>query len=267
MIATYLYGLLAMLLVAVAAWPFSVIRKDVSIVDSIWSTMFVAGAAVYASAAPESGLRTQLILALLLLWAVRLAGYLTWRNWGEPEDRRYQAIRAKYQPHFAIKSLFVVFLFQAALAWIVSLPLWPALTQDQAFTAIDVIAVLLWSVGMSFESIADWQLARFKANPLNAGKVLDRGVWHYTRHPNYFGECLIWWGFFFFALSGGAWWSIVSPLLMTWLLLKFSGVVMLEQTIGERRPAYREYIARTNAFIPGKPRPAASDIHAGGYPS
>ncbi|MBI1424994.1 MAG: DUF1295 domain-containing protein [Gammaproteobacteria bacterium] len=254
---TYIYGLAAMLLLAFATWIGSVVRKDVSIVDSIWSLMFLVGAAVYASAAPEYGLRTQVILALLLLWALRLALYLTWRNWGEPEDRRYQAIRARYQPHFALKSLVIIFVFQAMLAWIISLPLWPALTHGNSFNVLDGIAIVLWSGGMLFETIGDWQLARFKADPANKGKVMDRGLWRYTRHPNYFGECLIWWGFFLFALGSGAWWSVLSPLLMTWLLLKFSGVVMLEQTISERRPAYREYIARTNAFVPGKPRAVA----------
>ena len=262
---TYIYGLLAMLLLAFATWIVSVVRKDVSIVDSIWSLMFLAGAAVYASAAPEYGLRAQVILALLLLWALRLALYLTWRNWGESEDRRYQAIRARNQPHFALKSLFIIFGFQALLAWIISLPLWPALTHSNSFSVLDGIAIVLWSSGMLFETVGDWQLARFKADPTNKGQVMDRGLWRYTRHPNYFGECLIWWGFFLFALSTGAWWSVLSPLLMTWLLLKFSGVVMLEQTISERRPAYREYIARTNAFIPGKPRQVAPTVKVEGH--
>lgn len=251
---TFIYGLLAMLLLAFLTWILSVLRKDVSIVDSVWSLMFLAAAGVFASAAPDYGMRTQIILGFLLLWAVRLAGYLTWRNWGEPEDRRYQLIRAKYEPHFAFKSLGIIFVFQALLAWIISLPLWPALTHNQTFSFWDVAAVALWLTGMTFETVGDWQLARFKADPANKGKVMDRGLWHYTRHPNYFGECLIWWGFFLFALSTGAWWTILSPLLITWLLLKFSGVVMLEKTIVERRPAYRDYIARTNAFIPGRPR-------------
>jgi steroid 5-alpha reductase family enzyme len=262
---TYIYGLLAILVLAFATWIVSVIRKDVSIVDSIWSLMFLSAAAVYASAAPDYGLRSQLILALLLLWAVRLASHLTWRNWGEPEDRRYQAIRAKYQPHFAIKSLGIIFGFQAVLAWIISLPLLPALSHSNSFSPWDGLAFALWLTGILFESVADWQLARFKANPANKGKVMDRGLWRYTRHPNYFGECLIWWGFFVFAVSAGAWWSVISPLLITWLLLKFSGVVMLEQSISERRPAYRDYIARTNAFIPGKPKPPVTNMKVEGH--
>jgi steroid 5-alpha reductase family enzyme len=263
---TLAYGFLAMLALACLTWIVSVWRRDVSIVDSIWSLMFLAAASVYASAAPQDSLRIQIILGLLLLWALRLSVYLTWRNWGEGEDRRYQAIRAKYEPHFAIKSLAIIFGFQAVLAWIIALPLWPALTIQTAITPWDVAAMLLWLTGMTFETVGDWQLARFKADPANKGKVMDRGLWYYTRHPNYFGECLIWWGFFAFALSAGAWWTILSPLLLTWLLLKFSGVVMLEGSIVERRPAYREYIARTNAFVPGRPKKTARNAAMEGHP-
>ncbi|MEJ2440126.1 MAG: DUF1295 domain-containing protein [Gammaproteobacteria bacterium] len=254
---TYLYGLLAMSLLAFLTWGLSIWRRDVSIVDNIWSLLFLAGAAVYVSASQHYDWQAKLILALLLIWALRLAAYLTWRNLGEPEDRRYREIREKYQPHFAFKSLFIIFLFQAGLAWIISLPLWPALTVSHTLSGWDLAGIVLWSVGMLFETVGDWQLARFKRLPANQGKVMDRGLWRYTRHPNYFGECLIWWGFYLFGLSAGAWWSIVSPLLMTWLLLKFSGVVMLEQTISQRRPAYADYIARTNAFLPWRPHASA----------
>ena len=115
---------------------------------------------------------------------------------------------------------------------------------------------------MIFEGIGDWQLSRFKADPENHGKVMDRGLWRYTRHPNYFGECLIWWGFSLFALAAGAWWTVVGPLLLTYMLLKFSGVTLVEQTIVERRPAYREYITRTNAFIPGMPKQGMYASHS-----
>ena len=247
----YLYGLAAMTALAVLTWLLSVIKRDVSIVDSIWSLMILAGGTVYAAASDEYGPRISLILGLLLLWALRLSLYLTWRNWGEAEDRRYREIRNKYSPQFALKSLGIIFLLQAVLAWIISLPLWPALSHSIALQSLDVLAIALWLVGMGFETIGDWQLARFKADPANRGKVLDHGLWRYTRHPNYFGEALIWWGFYLFAVSAGAWWTLPAPLLMTWLLLKFSGVVLLEQTISERRPAYRQYIESTNAFIPG----------------
>jgi len=256
----YLSGLLAMLALGFLTWLLSIYLRDVSIVDSVWPLMFLAAAVVFAMHADSFELRSGIILSLVLLWAVRLSVHLTWRNWGEPEDRRYQAIREKYSPNFALKSLFIIFGFQAVLAWLIAMPLWPALTQAIAFSAWDALGIGLWSIGMFFETVGDWQLARFKADPANKGKVMDRGLWRYTRHPNYFGECLIWWGLYAFAVGSGAWWTIPGPLLITWLLLKFSGVVMLEASIADRRPGYRAYIARTNAFIPGPPRTTAAEL-------
>jgi steroid 5-alpha reductase family enzyme len=250
----YLSGLGLMILIAVFTWIISVKKHDVSIVDSIWSLMILAGGAVFYLSSEIWGLRNTMILSLLLIWALRLSLYVTWRNWGEGEDRRYKKIRDKYSPNFAAKSLGIIFIFQAIVAWIISLPLWPALADHGELHIIDFIAILLWCAGMYFESFADWQLARFKANPANRGKVMDRGLWRYTRHPNYFGETLVWWAFYLFALTSGAWWTLPAPLLMTWLLLKFSGVALLEEDITERRPAYREYIKSTNAFLPWKPR-------------
>ncbi|MDR9435934.1 MAG: DUF1295 domain-containing protein [Thiohalophilus sp.] len=250
MLSLYLYGLAGMLTLGVFTWLLSLCMRDVSIVDSIWSLMFLAAALVYALTVPLET-RGWLVLFLVTLWALRLSLHLTWRNWGEPEDRRYQAIRGKYSPHFAIKSLFIIFIFQMVLASVAALPLLPAMVQPAPLNLFDALGLLLWVVGMSFETIGDWQLARFKANPDNQGKVMQSGLWRYTRHPNYFGEWCIWWGFFFLAAATGGWWTIVSPLLMTFLLLRFSGVTLLEQDIGERRPAYRDYIRQTNAFFPG----------------
>ncbi len=187
---------------------------------------------------------------------MRLSLYLTWRNWDKEEDSRYREIRDRHEPGFWWKSLFIIFTFQALLAWVIVLPLWPALVLEESFSLWDFTALALWATGMVFEAVSDQQLALFKADPANRSKVLDEGLWRYTRHPNYFGECLIWWGFYGFAVSVGAWWTIVGPLLMTWLLLKFSGVSLLEKTITERRPAYLDYIRRTNAFIPGRTRHA-----------
>lgn len=252
--SAYAMGLAAVLVLATLTWLVSVVKRDVSIVDGVWSLMLLAAAVVYSSAVQDYTSRSSLILTLVLLWALRLAIHIMWRNWGEPEDRRYRDIRRKYEPNFAIKSLGIIFVFQALLAWIISMPLWPALTVLIEITAVDMVAVALWTVGMVFETVGDWQLARFTSDPANRGKVMDRGLWRFTRHPNYFGECLIWWGFYVFAVPVGAWWTIVGPLLLTYMLLRFSGVTLLEQTIVERRPGYREYIKRTNAFIPGPPR-------------
>jgi len=249
-------GLAAMLLLAVGGWLLSLAKRDVSIVDSLWSLFFLMTVLVYA-ASTTTGPRTALLVSLVAVWAVRLAGYLTWRNWGEPEDRRYQAIRERNQPGFAWKSLYLVFGLQAILAWIIAMPLFAGISATAPLTALDYAGVALWAFGFGFETIGDWQLARFKANPANRGRVLDSGLWRYTRHPNYFGEATLWWGFYLIALAGGGWWTVFAPLLMTILLLKVSGVSLLEQDIHERRPAYREYIARTNAFLPGRRREAA----------
>jgi len=258
MISLYFQALLVMLALGFVTWLLSVVRRDVSIVDSIWSLMFLAAAIVYLQHNEAIGTREILIFILVLIWALRLAGYLTWRNWGQPEDSRYQQIREKYSPHFALKSLLIIFVFQASLAWLVSLPLLVTLATPQSLSLLDGFAISLWLVGMGFETIADLQLHRFKSDANNKGKVLDTGLWRYSRHPNYFGEFCIWWGFYLFAVSSGGWWTILSPLMMSFLLLRFSGVALLEKDIHERRPAYQAYIARTNSFIPGKPRDLAT---------
>lgn len=250
----YLWGLAAVLLAGIITWLISLVKQDVSIVDTLWPLMFIITAWVYAAAMPQPGPRTTLLLILVNLWALRLAGYITWRNWGEPEDRRYQEIRRRNEPDFARKSLYLVFGLQALLAWIISLPLLGGIAAPSPVGLLDGIGVLLWLAGLAFEAGGDYQLARFKANPANRGQVMDRGLWRYTRHPNYFGDFCVWWGFYLIALGGGAWWSLVSPLLMSFFLLRVSGVALLEKDIGERRPAYRAYIARTNAFFPGPPR-------------
>jgi steroid 5-alpha reductase family enzyme len=197
------------------------------------------------------------MLALLLVWAVRLAGYITLRNWGHGEDRRYAAMRQRHGAHFGIKSLFMVFGLQATLAWVVGLPLLAGLTHTAPLNLLDAAGALLALTGLLLEAVADAQLSRFRRQPRAQGAVMDRGLWGWSRHPNYFGEACLWWGLALMGLAAGGWavaWCLVSPLLMTWLLLKVSGVALLEQDIGERRPAYRDYIARTSAFFPRPPR-------------
>ena len=252
-------GLIAAL--AVLTWLASVVRRDVSLVDRTWS-VFIAGAAiVYALLLPAPGERGLWMLLLVVAWAARLALFITRRNWGHGEDRRYQQIRARNQPNFAFKSLYLIFALQAVLAWIVSAPFFAGmsgnLTSAEPVGWLDAVGIAVTAFGIVFEAIGDAQMSIFKKDPSNKGQVMDRGVWRYTRHPNYFGETCVWWGFWLMALSGAGWgglWSAVSPLLMTVLLLKVSGVSLLEKDISERRPAYRDYIARTNAFVPGWPR-------------
>jgi steroid 5-alpha reductase family enzyme len=251
-----LLALAAIAVLAVAGWLLSVARRDVSIVDSLWSLFFLLAVLVYAANTTTSEPRATIVLILVTLWALRLAGYLTWRNWGEPEDRRYQAIRARNEPGFAWKSLYLVFGLQGLLAAIIAMPLFAGVGGG-ALNVLDYAGIALWLIGFCFETIGDLQLARFKADPANRGRVLDTGLWRYTRHPNYFGETTLWWGYYLIAAAAGGWWTVFAPLLMTLLLLKVSGVSLLEQDIHERRPAYRDYIARTNAFLPWRPRGTA----------
>lgn len=253
-LTAYLNGLLAVLVMMVLAWLLSLKLNNVSIVDSLWSLAFLLAALVYAATLSDTGPRMALVLGLVAIWALRLAGYITWRNWGEGEDRRYQAIRANNQPYFEYKSLYIVFGLQGVLAWVISVPLLAAMAGSTPLGGLDALAVMLWLVGFTFEAGGDWQLQRFKADPQNAGKVMDRGLWRYTRHPNYFGDFCIWWSFYLFALAAGGWWAIISPVLMSLFLLKVSGVALLEKDIGQRRPQYADYIRRTNAFFPGPPK-------------
>jgi steroid 5-alpha reductase family enzyme len=254
----------ALILVAsTLTWALSVVLRDVGIVDSMWSIFFLLAALVYGSSGDATGPRQTVIVTLVAIWALRLAIYLTWRNWGEPEDHRYVEIRRRNQPGFALKSLLIVFWLQAVLAWVISMPLYAAATGVTPLGLLDYVGIALWATGFFFESVGDYQLARFKSDTGNAGRVLDTGLWRYTRHPNYFGDFCVWWGFFLIALSAGGWWTILSPLLMSLLLLKVSGVTLLEKDISDRRPAYARYITRTNAFFPGPPRARAGVAEQG----
>jgi steroid 5-alpha reductase family enzyme len=252
-----LTGLAGIALGGSITWLASVLRRDVSLVDRVWG-LFIAGAALaYAWQVPSVGSRGLWMTGLVTAWGLRLSLFITWRNWGHGEDRRYQAIRARNQPHFPLKSLVLVFALQAVLAWTVSMPFLVAVATPTSLGLLDGLGICLAGGGLLVEALADAQMARFRADPAHQGRVMDRGLWRYSRHPNYFGETCVWWGLWLMAVSGAGWggaWTVVSPLLMTFLLLKVSGVSLLEQDIGERRPGYRDYIARTNAFIPGWPR-------------
>lgn len=250
----WLSALPFMAVLALAAWAVSTARRNVGLVDIFWSLFLLLAAAVYVFFSPDPGARALLTLALVAAWSLRLAGYLAARNWNAPEDHRYRAIRARNEPGFAWKSLYIVFGLQAVLAWLVAAPLAAAIGAPGPLGAVDIAGAVLVMFGIVWETIGDAQLARFKADAANAGRVMDSGLWRYSRHPNYFGEFCVWWGFFVIALGAGAWWTVLSPLLMSVLLLRVSGVTLLERDIGERRPAYSDYVARTNAFFPGPPK-------------
>jgi steroid 5-alpha reductase family enzyme len=246
----------ALLAVAMLAmWLLSLTLHNVAVADIFWPLGFVLVAALSARA-DGYGSRKALIGVLVAVWSVRLATHLYLRNRGHGEDPRYRAMRRRWGARFPVVSLFTVFVFQGALLWIVSLPLQVAMTsrEPRDFTALDGLGVALWVCGFAFESVGDFQLTRFKSDPAHAGKVMDRGLWRYTRHPNYFGDATAWWGIGLIALSTHRWWAVVGPLVMTVLLMRVSGVPLLERRMKRTRSDYEEYAARTSAFVPMPPK-------------
>lgn len=256
-LATSLEALASLLGLMTAVWVVSLVRRDVSTVDLFWGISFLVVAWVYFAAAEVTLTRHVVVLGLVHLWGLRLSLYLLRRNWGKPEDRRYRAMRERRGARFAWTSLFIVFWLQAALAWVISLPLHAALVSSVPveLTVIDWCGAILFVIGLGFEAVGDWQLARFKADSANTGHVCDRGLWRYTRHPNYFGEALLWWGLWCFALATpGAGWTVIAPVLITLLLLNVSGVSLIEQELRHTKTGYQAYVARTSAFVPWFPR-------------
>lgn len=241
-------------------WAVSTRLRDVSIIDPFWPAAFVVLGLAYGLALDAPfGARGWLMLALLGLWTLRLGSYLLWRWFQhDEEDHRYAAMRENRGDAFVLSSLWVVFWLQAGLAWVVAAPVFASLGQGPELGVLAWVGAAVWAVGMFFEAGADWQLSRFKSDPANKGQVLDSGLWALTRHPNYFGNFTIWWGLYLIAVDAGGlgWASAYGPAFMSFLLLKVSGVAMLEKDIGERRPAYADYIRRTNAFFPGPKRSA-----------
>ncbi len=250
-----------MLALAVAAWGLSLKLRDVSIVDSLWSIFFIVFTVLFAWRMGIDAMASYVLVALILLWGLRLSVYITARNHGKGEDRRYQAIRARNQPNFEFKSVYIVFILQMVLAAVIVQPVVPILNQAQDANGLTYAGFVIAAFGASFETIADWQMARFKAARTKAmrgaqDEVMNRGLWRYSRHPNYFGEAVFWWGIWIASASMGGAWTLFSPLLMTWLLTRVSGVPLLEADLQQRSAAYREYLTTTPRFVPGRPRVA-----------
>lgn len=246
-------------IVMLATWLASLPLRNASIVDVVWGLGFVAVAWVVRLQGTADALRQGLIVAMVTIWGLRLAGYLWWRNHGKDEDYRYRAMRKKWGARFPVISLVTVFALQGVLMWVVSLPVQLAQTREGTGIGVfSVFGVAVWLIGLTFESVGDVQLARFKADPANAGRVMDRGLWRFTRHPNYFGDACAWWGIGLVAVDAGgvAWWGVIGPVVMTVLLLKVSGVALLERSLHKRKPEYAAYAARTSAFFPRPPKAA-----------
>lgn len=257
MITFGLWAFAASLAVLVPTWVVSLVKRDASVADIAWGLAFCAIAGVLQWTFPNGGTRQQLMTVLVAVWGVRLSAYLAWRNHGKPEDSRYVAMRAKAPSTFPYVSLVTVFVLQAGLATLIALPVVAMTYWDPppSLGPLDYAGIALWAIGLLVEVTADTQLARFKADPANKGKVMDRGLWGRSRHPNYFGEAVHWWGLGLLGVSAGAWWSLAGPALLTFLLLRVSGVSLMEKTITERRPEYADYIRRVPAFLPTGPGP------------
>jgi steroid 5-alpha reductase family enzyme len=237
----------------IGVWLISLLKKDASIVDIFWGLGFALIATVSAAMGDGYGPRKTLIVLLTAVWGFRLAIHIFWRNKGKGEDFRYMAMRLRFGKHFSLVSLITVFGLQGLLMWIISLPLRMAQISPSParLGVLDWIGAAVWLIGFVFESVGDFQLALFKFDDGNRGKVMNRGLWKYTRHPNYFGDSLVWWGFFLIALSvPRGIWTVISPLIMTGLLMKVSGVALLEKTLIKTKPDYRDYVRKTSAFVP-----------------
>jgi steroid 5-alpha reductase family enzyme len=249
-VVTLLFGLGC----AAFLWLLSLRLRDVSIIDIFWGPGIAAMVNIHAAMASNVGLRGFLALFLVNIWALRLAAHIWARHRGE--DHRYGAMRKKFGDRWWWWSFFQIFLLQIILIWFLPAPLAAAVESGALPLGwLDHAGVALAGAGLAFEAVADWQLTRFKRDPRNEGQVMDRGLWHLSRHPNYFGEAMMWWGFLLIGLGGGgAWWIVLSPVIVTLLLLKVSGVTLMEDGIEDRRPAYAAYKRRVNAFVPWPPR-------------
>ncbi len=251
-----LIAAITIMCVMVATWLLSLALKNASIVDIVWGLGFVITSWVLALTIDGDSTRQILLAVMVGAWGLRLGGYLAKRNIGHGEDWRYKAMRKKKGARFGLISLVTVFGLQGVLMWVVSLPvMFGNSDATPGVGPLAVIGVMVWAVGLSFEAVGDWQLAKFKRDPNNAGKVMQTGLWSLTRHPNYFGDALLWWGIGIVgAETGTGVVGFIGPVVMTVFLLRVSGVPMLERSLMKRREGYAEYAARTSAFIPRPPK-------------
>jgi steroid 5-alpha reductase family enzyme len=247
---------LAVLAYVTAIWLLSLALRNASIIDIFWGLGFVLLGSLYHTALDGYGARSVLITTLVIIWGLRLSGYILWRNRGKGEDYRYLRWRERAGEKFWWASFFRVFLLQGMLLWVISMPLLAAnnAAEPDEITALDVIGTVVWAIGFFFEAVGDWQMARFRGNPANEGTVMDRGLWRYTRHPNYFGDATQWWGFFIIAAgTTDGWITVFSPLIMTFLLVRVSGAALLERGLKKSKPGYAEYVKGTSGFVPWLP--------------
>lgn len=254
LLATALVGLAVVVGAMTLLWGVSLLLRDASIVDPFWGPGFFLVTTAYLVVEGGTSLRGWLTWAFVGLWAARLGSHLLRRNRSEGEDPRYASWREEHGASYWWVSLFQVFWLQAGILWVVAFPLLVSVRSTAPLGLWDGLGAALFLTGFLVEALADAQLRRFRRDPANRGRVLDSGLWRYSRHPNYFGDAVLWWGLWLVAVGGGGAWTVFSPVVMTFLLLKVSGVALLEKDIEERRPEYAEYVRRTSAFVPLPPR-------------
>ena len=253
----YFSGLLLIVIAATMLWIVSVFIKNASIVDPFWGLGFLIAGVFYFYKTDGLEIRKLIVLTLLAIWGLRLSIYLAWRNFGKGEDFRYQQFRKDYgEKRYWWISFFQVFLLQSVLLWLISAPLLSAqfYSGGNDLNYFDYAGILIWIIGFMFEAGGDIQLARFKSDLNNKGKVLNTGFWKYTRHPNYFGDVTVWWAFGLFSVAAGDYIPLLSSLLMTLLIIKVSGVAMLEKTLKTTKTEYKDYVENTSAFFPWFPK-------------
>ena len=243
------------IIVMTGLWAISLVLRDSSIVDIWWGVGFVVLAwTAWALAGTGSG-SGLLACVLVSIWGLRLSIHLARRNIGKGEDPRYVAMRAKAGSAWPMRSLYMVFWLQGVIMWIVCLPVLATVASgNQAEPLIAIVGSAVFAVGFCFETVGDWQLTKFKADPGNSGKVMNIGLWRYTRHPNYFGDATVWWGLWLIAVSAGAWWTVIGPALINFMLVRVSGKALLEKGMAETRPGYADYVSRTSGFFPLPPK-------------
>jgi steroid 5-alpha reductase family enzyme len=256
--AAWLAAGLVILAAVTALWALSLVLHDSSIVDIFWGAGFVlvVWSVIAIGPAGDLPLRGWLVALLVTCWGLRLSLHILWRNRGKGEDYRYRKWREEAGAPWWWRSYFKVFLLQGVIMWLVAAPVVAVVGSrpQPPLGWAEVLGAAVWLVGFVFEAAGDRQLSRFKADPANKGRLFSGGVWRYTRHPNYFGDAAVWWGHYVVAAAAGAWWTVFSPALMTFLLVRVSGVAMLESAMRDSKPGYREYIESTSAFFPLPPR-------------
>lgn len=261
MLSIYLKAFLVIMSLMTTLWIISVFIKNVSIVDLFWGFGFVMVNLYYFIVTGESNTIKLVLLILVSIWGLRLSIYLAMRNIGKGEDFRYQEFRKNFGEHrYWWFSFFQTFLLQGVLMWIISLPLLGVnINSESGITPVLFYSgLIVWIIGFVFETGGDYQLSKFKKNKNNKGKVLSTGFWKYTRHPNYFGDSAVWWGYGLLSLSVGGYWYIIGSIIMTLLIIKVSGVALLEKSLKTQKPEYKEYIKNTSAFFPWFPKKSNS---------